>query len=231
MPKEGSKKVKWKLDTSTSPCPSIQLRNPNDTFSDFEEEEEDETLQHNKDVQEEESAVDSDEGKYDGDENGVGNELENDDNGSDDKLEDEVVEPTKKIKFVPPGPTQMHALKLDSTDPKATVPFKFKEYPIGDLSMQLASSLGVLVRRNIPLTYKDWTVVPPQDKENIWKIVEQRFVVPEHYQDYYFAKMAAYIKEFRSSRAGSVLEALDQLQGEEREKRLAKLIPTSMSVN
>ncbi|KAI3861043.1 hypothetical protein MKW98_003832 [Papaver atlanticum] len=174
--KEGRKQVKRKLDTSTGPCPSIQLRNPNDTLSNFEEEEEDETLQHNKDVQEEESDVDSDEGKDNGDgaETGMGKELENDDNGTDDKPEDEVVEPTKKRKFVPRGPTQMHAMKLDNTDPKAIVPFNFKEQPIGDPSVQLASCLGVLVRRNIPLTFKDWRVVPHQAKANIWKIVEQR---------------------------------------------------------
>ncbi|KAI3953639.1 hypothetical protein MKW98_017463 [Papaver atlanticum] len=61
--------------------------------------------------------------------------------------------------------------------------------------------------------------------------IEQRFIVPEHYQDYYFSKMGAYLKESRSRKAGLVLEALDQLQGEEREKMLAKLMPTSMSVN
>ncbi|XP_026439679.1 swi5-dependent recombination DNA repair protein 1 homolog [Papaver somniferum] len=132
--KEGNKTVKRKLDTSTDPCPNIQLRNPNDTFSDFEEEEDDEILQHNKDVQEEEFDVDSDEGKdnYDGDETGVEKELDNDDNGSDDKPEDEVVEPRKRRKFVPRGPTQMHAMRLDNTDPKAKVPFHFKEQPIGD---------------------------------------------------------------------------------------------------
>ncbi|XP_026377961.1 uncharacterized protein LOC113272324 [Papaver somniferum] len=222
------KTVKRKLDTSTGPCPTIQLRNPTDTFSDFEEEEDDEILHTNQDVQEEESDVDSDEGKDndDGDETGVGKELENDD-----KPEDEVVGPRKRRKFVPRGPTQMHAMRLDSTDPKAKVPFNFKDQPTGDPSVQLASCLGVLVRRNIPLTYKDWRIFPPQAKANIWKIVEQRFIVPEHYQDYYFAKMGAYLKESRSRKAGLVLEALDQLQEEEREKRLAKLIPTSMSVN
>lgn len=89
----------------------------------------------------------------------------------------------------------------------------------------------MLVQRNIPLTLKDWRVVPQQAKANIWKIVEQRFIVPEHYQDYYFAKMGAYIKESRSRKSGLVLEALDQLQGEEREKSLAKIMPTNMSFN
>ncbi|KAI3932313.1 hypothetical protein MKW98_025033 [Papaver atlanticum] len=178
-------------------------RNPNETFSDFEKEEEDETLQHNKDVQEEESDVDSNEGKDndDGDETGVGKELENAYNGSDDKPEDEVVEPTKRRKFVPRGPTQMHAMKLDNIDQKAIVPFNFKQQQIGDPSVQLASCLG------------------------------QRFIVPENYQDYYFAKMGAYLKESQSRKAVLVLEALDQLQGEEREKRLSKLMPTSMSVS
>lgn len=161
--KEGRKKVKRNLDTSTGPCRGVQLRNPNDNLSDFEEEEEDEILQPNKDVQEEELDVDSD--------------------------EDKVVEPTKKRKFVPCRPTQMHALKLGNTNPKSKVLFDFKEQTVGDPSMHLASCLGVLVLQNILLTFKDWRVVPHEAKANIWKIVEQRFIVPELFQDYYFAKM------------------------------------------
>ncbi|KAI3912055.1 hypothetical protein MKW98_007582 [Papaver atlanticum] len=122
-------------------------------------------------------------------------------------------------------------MQLGNINPKAKVPFNSKEHPIGDPSVQLASCLWVLVRRNIPLTFKDLRVVPHQAKVNIWKIVEQRFIVSEHFQDYYFSKMGAYLKEARSRKAGLVLEALDQLRGEEREKRLAKLMPTSMSVN
>ncbi|KAI3916982.1 hypothetical protein MKW98_016716, partial [Papaver atlanticum] len=188
-------------------------------------EEEDETLRHNKDVQEEEPDVDSDGEKDNGDDSEA---------GTDDKPEgeeDEVVEPTKKRKFVPCGPTRMHAMKLGNTDPKAKVPFNSKEQTICDPSVQLASCLGVLVRRNIPLTFKDWRVVPHQAKVNIWKIVEQRFIVSEHFQDYYFSKMGEYLKEARSRKAGLVLKVLDQLQGEEREKRIAKLMLTSMSVN
>ncbi|XP_026436174.1 uncharacterized protein LOC113334041 [Papaver somniferum] len=179
------KTVKHKLDTSTGPCPTIQLRNPTDTFSDFEDEEDDEILHTNQDVQEDEYDVDSDEGKDndDGDETGGGKELENDDNGSDDKLEEEVVGPSKRRKFVPHGPTQMHAMRLDNTDPKVKVPFNYKDQSVGNPSVHLASCLGVLFRRNILLTYNDWRVVPPQAKANIWKIVEQRFIVPEHYQD------------------------------------------------
>ncbi|XP_026452947.1 uncharacterized protein LOC113353625 [Papaver somniferum] len=215
---KGGKTVRRILDMSTGPCPNIQLVDPNDTFSDFEEEEEDETLQHDKDVQVEEPDVDSDGEKDNGDHDSEG--------GTDDKPEGEegeVVEPTNKRKFVPRGPTQMYA--------KAKVPFNSKERPIDDPSVQLASCLGVLVRRKIPLTFKDWRVVPHQAKFNIWKIVEQRFIVYEHFQDYYFSKMGAYLKEARSRKDGLVLEALDHLKGEEREKRLANLMPTSMSVN
>ncbi|XP_026430211.1 uncharacterized protein LOC113326770 [Papaver somniferum] len=169
----------------------------------------------------------------------VEKELEND-NGDDDELELEndnssdneeggEGKEAKKRKYVPRGPAQMHAMKLDSVDPKKEVPFNTNEQPIGDHYVQLASVLGVLVRK-LALIFRDWRVVPNQAKENIWKIVTNPFIVPEYYKDYYFSKMRTCLREARSRKAGLVLEALDQLQGEEREKRLDKLIPRTMIV-
>ncbi|XP_026407739.1 uncharacterized protein LOC113302979 isoform X1 [Papaver somniferum] len=154
-------------------------------------------------------------------------DLEND-NSSNNEEGGEGKE-AKKRKYVPRGPTQMHAMKLDSIDPKKEVPFNTNEQPIGDHSAQLASVLGVLVRKLLS-TFRDWRVVPSQAKENIWKIVTNRFIVPEYYKDYYFSKMGTYLREARSRKAGLVLEAFDQLQGEEREKRLDKLMPRTMTV-
>ncbi|MCL7045931.1 hypothetical protein MKW94_007702 [Papaver nudicaule] len=122
-------------------------------------------------------------------------------------------------------------MKLDSVDPKAEVPFNTKEQPIGNASVQLASVLGVLVRRSIPLTPQDWRFVDNVSKENIWKIATQRFIVPECFKDYYISKMGTYLKEARSRKAGAVLKVLDNLQVEEREKQLEKIRPTSMTVN
>ncbi|KAI3959813.1 hypothetical protein MKW98_029850 [Papaver atlanticum] len=123
----------------------------------------------------------------------------------------------------------MHTWKLDSVDPKRTIPFNSNEQPIGDPSVQLASVLGVLVRK-LPLTFMDWRLVPHQAKENIWKIVMNRFIVPEYYKYYYFSKMGTYLREARSRKAGLVLDALDRLKGEAREKRLDKLMPRTMTV-
>ncbi|KAI3863755.1 hypothetical protein MKW98_031347 [Papaver atlanticum] len=104
-----------------------------------------------------------------------------------------------------------------------------KKNPIGDPSVQLASVLGVLVRK-LPLTFRDWRPVPHQAKENIWKIVTNRFIVPKYYKDYYFSKMRTYLREARSRKDGLVLDALDRLQGEEREKWMDKLMPRTMTV-
>ncbi|KAI3959350.1 hypothetical protein MKW98_018940 [Papaver atlanticum] len=71
---------------------------------------------------------------------------------------------------------------------KATVSFNNKDQPIGDPSVQLASVLGVLVRRNIPLICKDWRVVPIEAKANVWKIIKMRFIVDDFYKDYYYGK-------------------------------------------
>ncbi|XP_026452276.1 uncharacterized protein LOC113352699 [Papaver somniferum] len=95
----------------TSPCKTLASKRKkvlkptkskedaaNSKEGDFEEEEEDETLQHNIDVQKEDPDVDSDGEKDNGDDSEA---------STDDKMEgeeDEVVEPNNKRKFVPRGP-------------------------------------------------------------------------------------------------------------------------------
>ncbi|KAI3878586.1 hypothetical protein MKW98_027891, partial [Papaver atlanticum] len=58
----------------------------------------------------------------------------------------------------------------------------------------------------------------------------QRFIIDEFYKDYYLGKMGCYLKEARSRKAGKIL-ALDELEEEEREKRLAALKPENDTVN
>ncbi|XP_026417921.1 uncharacterized protein LOC113313378 [Papaver somniferum] len=105
-----------------------------------------------------------------------------------------------------------------------------KDQPIGDPSLQLASVLGVLVRRNIALKHMYWRLVPKEAKDNICAVVQQRFVVDEFYKDYYVEKMGCYLKEARSRKAGKIL-ALDEVEKEEREKKLAELKPNNSTVN
>ncbi|KAI3911974.1 hypothetical protein MKW98_010918, partial [Papaver atlanticum] len=101
-----------------------------------------------------------------------------------------VLQAKPKRKYVPRGPTRMSALGItDDKKGKEAVSFNNKEQPIGDPSVQLASVLGVLIRRNIPLKHKDWRLVPKEAKDNIWAIVMQRFIIDEFYKDYYLGKM------------------------------------------
>ncbi|KAI3905849.1 hypothetical protein MKW98_006483 [Papaver atlanticum] len=203
---------------------NVQLRDPNDTLADLQEEEEEENLRTRKAVEEDNSnhvepdvEEENDNGNDDEPELENGNNYDNEEGGEGKEA--------KKRKYVPRGPTHMHALQLDSVDPKRKIPFNTNEQP----TVQLASVLGVLVRK-LPLNFRDWRLVPHQAKENIWKIVTNRFIVPEYYKDYYFSKMETYLREARSRKAGLVLDALDRLQGEEREKRLDKLMPKTMTV-
>ncbi|XP_026388782.1 uncharacterized protein LOC113283668 [Papaver somniferum] len=108
--------------------------------------------------------------------------------------------------------------------------FNNKDYPIGDPSVHLASVLGVLVGRNIALKHRDWRLVPREAKDNIRAVVQQRFVVDEFYKDYYVGKMGCYLKEARSRKAGKIL-SLDDLEKEEREKKLAALKPDNSTVD
>ncbi|XP_026438994.1 TNF receptor-associated factor family protein DDB_G0272098-like [Papaver somniferum] len=213
----GRKNVKRKLDTSsTGTCLNVQLRDPNDTLADLqeEEEEEEENLRTRKAVEEDNSNhVEPDVEEENDNSNDDEPELEN--GNSSDNEEGEEGKEAKKRKYVPRGPTQMHALKLDSVEPKRTVSFNTNEQPMGNPSVQLAGVLRVLVRK-LPLTFRDWRRVPIEAKENIWKIVLSRFIVSECYKDYYFSKMGAYLREARSRKAGLVIDALDWLQGEER---------------
>ncbi|XP_026383296.1 uncharacterized protein LOC113278751 [Papaver somniferum] len=121
------------------------------------------------------------------------NDKENDIAANENEKGDEVVQGEDKRKCVPRGPTRMDSLGLTEgktkTPDKATVICNNKDHPIGDPSVQLASVLGVLVRRNIPLTFKDWIVVPKEAKANVRKIVQMRFIVDDFYRDYYYGKM------------------------------------------
>ncbi|MCL7030765.1 hypothetical protein MKW94_010296 [Papaver nudicaule] len=158
--------------------------------------------------------------------------MENDNDVPREEETEVVEEPKEKRKYGPRGPTQMQALGLGPgkgmkpTD-KRTVCFNSKNQPVGDPSVQLASVLGVLVRRNLPLTKVDWRHVPEGTKDNIWT---QRFIVDDFYKDYYVSKMGTYLKEARSRKAGVILKAFKDLEGEAREKRLAEIQPTSMTV-
>ncbi|XP_026416149.1 uncharacterized protein LOC113311536 [Papaver somniferum] len=113
---------------------------------------------------------------------------------------------------------------------KEVVRFNNKDQHVGDPSVQVASVLGVLVKRNIPLKHKDWRLVPREAKDNIWAIIMQRFIVDDFYKDYYLEKMGSYLKEARSRKAGKIL-ALDELEEEEREMKLVALKPENDIVN
>ncbi|KAI3948477.1 hypothetical protein MKW98_019227 [Papaver atlanticum] len=205
---EKQKTVKHKFYQS-GPCPNVKIRNPNDTFSDMVEEDEEyedeEEVELENDVATEERECEDKE---------MENDREKDIAANKNEKGDEVVQGEEKRKRVPHGPTRMASLGLieDKTKKpdKATVSFNNKDHPIGDTHVQLASVLGVLVRRNIPLTFKDWRVVPKEAKANVWKIVQMRFIVDDFYRDYYYGKMGCYLKEVRSRKAGKIL-ALDEL--------------------
>ncbi|XP_026417050.1 uncharacterized protein LOC113312516 [Papaver somniferum] len=173
----------------------------------------------NENVGKDHEENEDEENENDGEDRGVGNENETE------------AQAKPKRKYVPRGPTRMSALGLtNGKNGKEVVSFNNKDHPIGDPSVQLASVLGVLVRRNIALKHRDWRLVPKEAKDNIWAVVQQRFVVDEFYKDYYVGKMGCYLKEYRSRKAGKIL-ALDELDKEEREKKLAALKPDNSTVN
>ena len=51
--------------------------------------------------------------------------------------------------------------------------------PIGDHRAHLASYLGTLARKGnlAPLTYSDWRTIPSQNKDDMWKLVQSKFVI------------------------------------------------------
>ncbi|KAI3845775.1 hypothetical protein MKW98_016534 [Papaver atlanticum] len=121
----GQKKVKRKLDTSSpGPCLNVQLRDPNDTLADLQEEEE--NLRTRKTVEEDNSNHVEPDVEEEND-NGNDDEPELENGNSSDNEEGEEGKEVKKRKYVPCGPTQMHTLNLDSVDPKRTVPFNTNE--------------------------------------------------------------------------------------------------------
>ncbi|XP_026421850.1 uncharacterized protein LOC113317958 [Papaver somniferum] len=193
--------------------------------------EEEEEYEYKEEVEPENTvATEEGEGEY----KETANDKENDIAANENAKRDEVVQGEEKRKRVPRGPTRMASLGIteDKTKKpdKATVIFNSKDQPIGDPSVQLASVLGVLVRRNSPLTFKDWRVIPKEAKNNVWKIFQMRFIVNDFYKDYYYGKMGCYLKEARSRKVGKIL-VIDELEEEEREKRIKELKPQNMSDN
>ncbi|XP_026449891.1 nucleoplasmin-like protein ANO39 [Papaver somniferum] len=166
-----------KLRLYTGPCPNMQVRNVNDTFSDLqdsEDEEDEDDEQEDKGNEEVENENVEKENEENEDEE---NENDDEDHGVGNKNETEAQENPKR-KYVPRGPTRMSALGLtNGKNGKEAVSFNNKDRPIGDPSVQLASVLGVLVRRNIALKQRDWRLVPKESKDNIWAVVQQRWDV------------------------------------------------------
>ncbi|MCL7047284.1 hypothetical protein MKW94_014633 [Papaver nudicaule] len=224
-----NKSSKEKRKLYSGPCPNVQLRNPNDTLEDMlddEENEENDEHEPENDVAEREVENEDKENKNEGEDHDTGKVQEA-----------EVSQQLPKRKYVPRGPTRMKALGLtvdnndtkNKKDGKQILSFNSKDQPIGDPSVALASVLGVLVRRNIALKNLDWIDVPGDTKNNLWAIVKQRFIVDDFYKDYYVGKMGGYLKEARSRKARKIL-ALDELEEEERVKKLEALKPENDTV-
>ncbi|KAJ8639189.1 hypothetical protein MRB53_015883 [Persea americana] len=55
--------------------------------------------------------------------------------------------------------------------------------PVGDHSTKLASRCGELVRTIVPISIKDWRAVPKEKKDELWKHLQDEFIVPQSYKD------------------------------------------------
>ena len=43
--------------------------------------------------------------------------------------------------------------------------------PVGKVSVNFSSTLGVIIREKVPITLKDWHEVKDKDRDNLWKLL------------------------------------------------------------
>jgi hypothetical protein len=83
-------------------------------------------------------------------------------------IEQTAVEPPKKKRKLR-GPVK--CVKLVERHSKAKLPVEVDKEgnPKGDNAKDLSSFMGLLIRTNVPITYKDWRLVPMEIKMRMWE--------------------------------------------------------------
>lgn len=70
------------------------------------------------------------------------------------------------------GLTTLPHLTKNSNPIRRVVKYNEKGQPVGAMSTQLFSYMGVLARTMVPLSYEHWRKVPNALKERIWSCLE-----------------------------------------------------------
>ena len=72
------------------------------------------------------------------------------------------------------GLTTLPHLTKNSNPIRRVVRYNEKGQPVGPMSTQLFSYMGVLARTMVPLRYEHWRKVPNAFKEKLWSCLEVR---------------------------------------------------------
>lgn len=75
------------------------------------------------------------------------------------------------------GLTTLPHLTKNSNPLRRVVKYNEKGQPVGPMSTQLFSYMGVLARTMVPLSYEHWRKVPNALKEKLWSFLEVKFVI------------------------------------------------------
>ncbi|XXG72113.1 hypothetical protein AAC387_Pa07g1276 [Persea americana] len=71
--------------------------------------------------------------------------------------------------------------------------------PVGDYSAKLATRCGKLVRTHVPISIKDWRAVPKSMKDELWKLLQDEFVVPQSYKNKCLKSMSEMFRKYKTT--------------------------------
>ncbi|XXG82219.1 hypothetical protein AAC387_Pa10g0212 [Persea americana] len=79
--------------------------------------------------------------------------------------------------------SSINAGNSSSSKDKPVITLNAFGLPVGDNSIKLASRCGDLVRTHVPISIKGWCAVPKSKKEELWKRIQEDYVVSQSYKD------------------------------------------------
>ncbi|KAK9284504.1 hypothetical protein L1049_023678 [Liquidambar formosana] len=104
------------------------------------------------------------------------------------------------------GKNKLHLIPLSGCG-RLEVEFNERGQPVGENSAKYASHLGSLAREHVPIIIRDWRLVDPQTRDDLWTLVQQKFFVDECHKALTLRMMGCYWRQFKSEVTSQILTA------------------------
>ncbi|KAL5551150.1 hypothetical protein UlMin_001326 [Ulmus minor] len=119
---------------------------------------------------------------------------------ADDEIQPQnVVDGKKKKKR---GPTRMGMVQS-----RIKITFNERGQPVAENSSKLSSYLGVIAREHIPIVIDNWRKVDEEIKQQLWELVQQRFIWEGDHKDIIFKMLNNCWRIYKSRKTAEIIEA------------------------